>query len=451
MLRFGRDEPLFGNVRVDGNVGVRFVHDNLSSVGAIGVPSQANLGITQPFAVTCAPRTPPPGAPPGTPTTPGGVCTLGAAGYAQLQQWATGITPEDTANNKYNYWLPSANLKFGLTDDLVFRLAASRDFARAGLADIRNFRTFGITSTGQIQVTSGNPNLKPITSDNFDATLEWYFAGSRLGSLTVDGFIKNIHNYIYNNTTPLGIVSNGVTENVFVRHPDNFHGTGKVRGFEIAYNQVYDFLPGLLGGFGLSANYTYVTSKGIPNSFLNGGNPTNVSPIGVAGNLPLAQLSKHTFNLQPFYERGPVSIRVAYNWRSKFLLTESDVIFPYFPIWNDKTGTLDASAFFTVSQALKIGVQAQNLTNEVTKTLQQYTLDGRVAPRSYFMNDRRFSFIVRGSFGGASAPPPPPPPVALPPPPPAATQTCPDGSVILATAACPVPAPPPPPPPTERG
>ena len=51
------------------------------------------------------------------------------------------------------------------------------------------------------------------------------------------------------------------------------------------------------------------------------------------------------------------------------------------------------------------------------------------------------------------APPPvvaPPPP---PPPPPPATQTCADGSVILATEACPVPPPPPPPPPPapERG
>ena len=48
----------------------------------------------------------------------------------------------------------------------------------------------------------------------------------------------------------------------------------------------------------------------------------------------------------------------------------------------------------------------------------------------------------------AAAPPPPPPP-------PAATQTCPDGSVILATDVCPLPPPPPPPPPPpsagERG
>jgi opacity protein-like surface antigen len=43
------------------------------------------------------------------------------------------------------------------------------------------------------------------------------------------------------------------------------------------------------------------------------------------------------------------------------------------------------------------------------------------------------------------------PVVEAPPPPPPATQTCPDGSVILATDACPVPPPPPPAPPGERG
>jgi len=466
MLRFGQDDPIFGNIRLDGNIGVRWVHDNLESAGSIGVPSRQALGITLPFTDPdgagplvgrCDPVPPPPGAPPGTPPSqPGGVCNLGAAGYAQLQTWATGQTVADVAHNKYDYWLPSANLKFGLSRDVIFRLAASRDMARPSLADTRNFLTIGLDSNGNPNSTAGNPFLRPITSDNFDATLEWYFAGSRLGSITIDGFIKNIHNYIYQNTIARDITSNGVTETVLIRGPANFNDTGKIRGFEIAYNQTFDFLPGLLSGFGLSANYTYVTSKGIPNSFLNGGSPTNTSPLGVAGNLPLAQLSKHTINIQPFYEKGPVSIRVAYNWRSKFLLTESDVIFPYFPIWNDKTGTLDASAFYTISPALKIGVQAQNLTNEVTKTLQQYTLDGRLAPRSYFMNDRRFSFIVRGTFGGSAAPPPPPPPPPLPPPPPPApqTQTCPDGSVIDATATCPAPPPPPPPPPEpapERG
>jgi len=453
MARFGHDEPIFGNVRLDGNIGVRFVHDAMDSAGAIGVPSQQALGITGPYAVTCAPRVPPVGAPPGTSTSPGGACALGAQGYADLQQWATGDTPEDVAHNNETHWLPSLNLKFGLNRDLIFRLAYSKNLARAGLADIRNFRTFSITSTGQINANSGNPDLKAITSQNFDATLEWYFGGSHVGSLTFDVFAKRIHNYIFNNVTEQAITSNGITENVLVRGPENFEGTGKVRGFEVGYQQVYDFLPGILSGLGLSANYTYLDSSGIPNSFLNNGAPTTVPPIGLAGNLPLAQLSKHNFNIQPFFEKGPVSIRVAYNWRSKFLLTESDVIFPYMPIYNDKGGTLDASAFYSFADWLKVGVQAQNLTNEVTKTLQQFTLDGRLGPRSYFMNDRRFSFIVRGSFSPKPAVAPPPPVAPAPPPPAPATQTCADGSVILATDACPAPPPPPPPPPPapERG
>ena len=238
-------------------------------------------------------------------------------------------------------------------------------------------------ATGNPTSSAGNPFLKPITSDNFDATLEWYFAGSGVGSLTFDVFYKSIHNYIFSSTVARDITSNGVTQTVLVRGPANFGGTGKVKGFEIAYKQTYDFLPGILGGFGLSANYTYIESKGIPNSFLNtGAAVTNVRRSGVSGNLPLAQLSKHKVNIEPFYERGPFSVRVAYNWRSKFLLTESDVIFPYIPIFQKAYGTLDASAFYAITPLLKVGVQAQNLTNEVTKTLQQFTLTGLQGPRS---------------------------------------------------------------------
>ena len=63
---------------------------------------------------------------------------------------------------------------------------------------------------------------------------------------------------------------------------------------------------------------------------------------------------------------------------------------------------------------------------------------------------RTIGLLVRKSFGTHPAPPPPPAPPPAPPPP--ATQTCPDGSVIAATATCPA-APPPPPPPAapERG
>ena len=74
------------------------------------------------------------------------------------------------------------------------------------------------------------------------------------------------------------------------------------------------------------------------------------------------------------------------------------MIIPYFPIFNESTGQLDASAFYSITPQIKIGVQAVNLLNEVTRTTQQFTLDGLSGPRSYFMNDRRFAFIIRGNF-----------------------------------------------------
>jgi outer membrane receptor protein involved in Fe transport len=72
----------------------------------------------------------------------------------------------------------------------------------------------------------------------------------------------------------------------------------------------------------------------------------------------------------------------------------------------------------------------------------------------FLAEPRTFGITIRGRTGFARkatpayVPPPPPPP-----PPPPATQTCPDGSVIDATATCPAPPPPPPPPPPapERG
>lgn len=411
MLNFGSDDPLFGNIRVSGNIGVRYVATNIRSEGRIGVPTREALGIVDPFTQTeidpvtgqtiftgrCDARVPE-GAPPGTPPSqPGGICNLGPQGYAQLQQFATGQTVSDVARNNYDYFLPSFNLKLGLSRDLVARFAVSKVLTRPDLANIRNF--IGVTTdpnSGAATATAGNPFLKPATAWQFDATLEWYFA--RVGSLTVNGFYKAVENFFFSSLITRDITSNGVTIPVLIRGPANFDGTGKIKGVEVSYQQTFDFLPGFLSGLGFNGNYSYIESEGLPNSFLNGGTPSNASPI-TPGNLPLEGLSKHNANATIFYEKGPVSLRAAYNWRSRFLLTAADVIFPFTSIYNDETGQLDASAFLNVNKYIKIGVQGVNLTNESTRTLQAYTGNpDQLAPRSYFINDRRFSFILRGNF-----------------------------------------------------
>jgi outer membrane receptor protein involved in Fe transport len=78
---------------------------------------------------------------------------------------------------------------------------------------------------------------------------------------------------------------------------------------------------------------------------------------------------------------------------------------------------------------------------------------GRQIFSSFLAEPRTYGLTLRARFAAPRAAPveaaPPPPP----PPPPPATQTCADGSVILATEVCPAPPPPPPPPPPapERG
>lgn len=413
MLNFGSEDPLIGGIRVSGNIGVRYVNTAIRSVGFLGVPSRQELGVVDPYTETsidpttgqpvltgrCDPQVPE-GAPPGTPpSVPGGICNLGPAGYAQLQTFAgtDPATVRDTARNNYAYWLPSFNLKLGLSRDLIARFAVSKVLTRPDLANIRNFITVSTDpNTGAPTATAGNPFLKPATAWQFDATLEWYFA--RVGSLTINGFYKTVENFFFSSLITRNITNNGITLPILIRGPDNFDGTGKIKGFEVSYQQTFDFLPGLLSGFGFNGNYSFIDSSGLPNSFLNGGTPSAVSSIP-PGNLPLEGLSKHNVNASVFYEKGPVSVRAAYNWRSRFLLTAADVIFPFTSIYNDETGQLDASIFVNLNKYIKLGVQGVNLTNETTRTLQAYTGNpDQLAPRSYFVNDRRFSFILRGNF-----------------------------------------------------
>ncbi|WP_369688865.1 TonB-dependent receptor [Sphingomonas azotifigens] len=408
MATFGGEDTRIGRISISGNAGVRFVRSYLGSFGASRIPTQTDLGVTAPYLTTtvngqtvagrCDPAVPA-GSPPGTPArTAGGVCNLGAAGYAQLQQFAgTNATIFPTqANFSYDYFLPSLNLKFGVANGLQLRLAASKVLTRPESSYVRSYLDLSVDGNGNLTANVGNPFLKPATAWQFDVTAEWYF--SKVGSLTADVFYKDVQNFFYQSTGTLQFTNNGVTFPAQTRGPANYNGHGKIKGFEVAYQQTLDFLPSFLSGLGVNANYSYVDSSGLPNTFLNTGSAVNVGSIK-PGNLPLEGLSKHNVNGTIFYEKGPISLRAAYNWRSKFLLTAADVIFPYTSIYQDAFGQLDASAFLSLNKYVKIGVQGVNLTNSVTKTLQAYRGDpAYLAPRSYFMNDRRFSFIIRGNF-----------------------------------------------------
>ncbi|MBT8428117.1 MAG: TonB-dependent receptor, partial [Erythrobacter sp.] len=132
--------------------------------------------------------------------------------------------------------------------------------------------------------------------------------------------------------------------------------------------------------------YTYVDS----NDFSSSGD--------VFGDLPQPGVSEHTVNAVLFYEYGGISARAAYNWRSEYLQTPRDVIFPFSPIYGDSTSQLDASIFYSLTDNIKIGAQGVNLLDEVTGTNSLVDFDDTRIRRSAFRNDRRFTFMVRFDF-----------------------------------------------------
>jgi hypothetical protein len=93
-----------------------------------------------------------------------------------------------------------------------------------------------------------------------------------------------------------------------------------------------------------------------------------------------------------------VSARVAYNWRSAFLVTPRDDLFPFAPVFQEAGGQMDASIFFQVTDYLKVGVQGVNLLDEITKLSNQVDYDGTRVLSAAFRNDRRYTFLARFDF-----------------------------------------------------
>jgi TonB-dependent receptor len=358
-------------------------------------------------------------------------CLTSVAYRNQLRAWANNATVALNSGSGYAYWLPSLNAKFELTKDLILRGAVSKAITPPLIGYVRGDYTLGnytfqgivtcpgdshcpANSTGSYlllnpdgtpaqatrsQGTFGNPALRPESSTNFDLSAEWYFGP--VASVTVAAFYKRLSDVVVNNTVVQNFTNNGVTVPVVLTQPGNSQDTGKVYGAEFGYQQTFDFLPHGLDGLGLAANLTFLKSSGVPQSTLSATDPDvgagRVTNIDIS-KLPLEGLSKTSYNLTAFYNKFGWDARVAWSWRSAFLLTARDVIVPYAPIVNENTGTLDASVFYNVTSQIKIGVQGANLLDNITRTSQ--VLDNQLlrAPRSFFIEDRRVSLIIRATF-----------------------------------------------------
>jgi TonB-dependent receptor len=238
------------------------------------------------------------------------------------------ISDKDTLD-----WLPSLNMKFSLEDDLLLRLAASQTITHPTFPQLNPGLTLtASTATLLGSGTGGNPDLAPVKSDNVDLSLEYYFGPQN--ALTGAVFYRNIDGYIQSAITQQTI--NGITYQITI--PVNAPA-GHIDGVEVGYTQFFDFLPGLLSGLGAQANATFVD-----------GNFQNIS--------------KWSYNLIGIYEKGPVSLRVAYNWRDGFNVgpapgggQQPGTIFAKSQPW------LDLSASYQLDDRITATLDATNLLN----------------------------------------------------------------------------------------
>lgn len=282
---------------------------------------------------------------------------------------AFGASVPVETDHSYTDVLPSLNLRYELSRDLVARFAASKTMTRPDYSALAGGLNLS-PPNGPGDVGGGNgsnPDLKPVRSTNVDVALEWYHAPRSL--LSAGLFHMDLHSY----------VSQGRVQRQYITfdqaHPDGYladyalsvpvNAKATAQGVELAVEQP------LFGNFGFTANYTYTDAKE------DGGGAV----VGA---------SRNTYNLVAYYEDARFNARVAYNYRSKFYSgLDRTTAFN-----QDGTASLAASIGYRFSDNLSISLDGQNLNNV---KLKYYALN-EDQPRSIYQNGRQYYLTLRAKY-----------------------------------------------------
>jgi len=210
-----------------------------------------------------------------------------------------------TTERDYGHWLPSLNLRYEATDDLILRLAGYRSLVRPGLAQLAPRFTIEESEEGEREGEFGNPDLKPYQAWNFDASAEFYMSSN--GAITAAAFYKSVDNFIVDTLVQDGTYRGIVFDEATI--PINGE-SATIYGVELGFSQAWTMLPGALDGLVTQLNYTFTDATGdVPTD----GDVTTLREI------TLPSSSRHTFNAVLGYDKGPLSLRLAGTYRDKYL------------------------------------------------------------------------------------------------------------------------------------
>ena len=261
---------------------------------------------------------------------------------------STIILPVSAAKSYVNVF-PSLQGRYEIEPSLIARAALSSTIARPGFNQINPSLN---VNPGAGTVSSGNPDLKPITATSLDVSLEKYLPHA--GIISVGLFDKEINNYIANVLTTQTFPNNGLFAGfVGAAKVYAYKNVGKAyaRGIELNYEQRFTELPGQFGGLGAGFNYTYVNSR---------------FEIRKGEFSLLPSTSKNTANVTIFYEKYGISARAGYYYTSRNLWaiggeTTNNAGIP--DVFSEPRSYVDFGSTYAFDKHLSVYLNAKNLTN----------------------------------------------------------------------------------------
>jgi TonB-dependent receptor len=255
-------------------------------------------------------------------------------------------------SNDYTDVLPNVNVRLDPVRNLVIRAALTGTLARASYTQLNPTSTLNERPDDLSipTLTVGNSKLKPVRSLNYDLTAEYYF--SSLGLVSGGVFFKDMKNNIYRLNDLTTVAPYGTVQR---RQWTNADGAD-VKGFEVAFERQLRFLPAPFDGFGVAANYTKVDSK------VRTGRPERAGR-----DTPLFAQVPDTWNASLTYSKFGFQTRVAYNWRSAYLLFNGLDANPKLDRYLDDHGELDVTASYKINEHFTVFAELINLTNSAER------------------------------------------------------------------------------------
>lgn len=318
---------------------------------------------------------------------------------------AGGTYEPNVEKTSYQNTLPSVSFAYDLREDLIWRGSWGKTITRASLSRIAAQTV--IPNIYNAYATSGNPDLKPEISTNWDTGLEWYFG--RGGIVSAGYFKKKLVDTTIAQRSVVPFSSLGLPDEslAIIWHTQNGRvdpnlnidvdtfvngGTVDLDGLELAYQQSFNFLPAPWDGLGALASYTQVNSSSEDLNYLK-----QDGQYVVVNRIP-----KYSYSLTGYYEKGRFGARLTYNYKDRSIVDPnpdgSDL-----QRWNAGVGYLDGNVSYKLNDNFELRLDVLNLAD--TLGFQYYEDvagrygDGKDTRLDYAKYDgRTIKFGVRGKF-----------------------------------------------------